>query len=62
MIDPWLQPLPLIAILRGLTPGEAIASGFGIGSALYAPGRGVAEVAPRARAFAQAWAMLAQGR
>ncbi len=24
MIDPWLEPLPLVAILRGLTPGEAV--------------------------------------
>ncbi|MEP6899431.1 MAG: 2-dehydro-3-deoxy-6-phosphogalactonate aldolase [Rhodanobacter sp.] len=32
------------------------AAGFGIGSALYAPGRSVAEVADAARAFARAWA------
>ncbi|WP_374663594.1 2-dehydro-3-deoxy-6-phosphogalactonate aldolase [Ramlibacter sp.] len=32
------------------------ASGFGIGSALYKPGRAAAEVAVQARAFAQAWA------
>lgn len=27
MIDFWLQPLPLVAILRGLTPDEAVAIG-----------------------------------
>lgn len=34
---------------------RAGAAGFGIGSALYAPGRSVAEVADAARAFALAW-------
>jgi len=34
---------------------RAGAAGFGIGSALYAPGRSVAEVADAARAFAHAW-------
>jgi 2-dehydro-3-deoxyphosphogalactonate aldolase len=34
---------------------KAGASGFGIGSALYAPGRGVEAVAEAARAFARAW-------
>lgn len=44
----------------GITPDnmaayrDAGASGFGIGSALYAPGRGAAEVGERARAFARA--------
>jgi 2-dehydro-3-deoxyphosphogalactonate aldolase len=48
----------------GVAPGnmapfvEAGASGFGLGSALYKPGQGVAEVARNARAFAQAWAAL----
>lgn len=27
MIDSWLEPLPLVAILRGLTPDEAVAIG-----------------------------------
>jgi len=31
------------------------ASGFGLGSALYAPGLSAAEVAARAKAFVQAW-------
>ncbi|MEW9573455.1 2-dehydro-3-deoxy-6-phosphogalactonate aldolase [Rhodanobacter sp. Si-c] len=30
MLTPWLQPLPLVAILRGLTPGEAVATGRAI--------------------------------
>ena len=33
MITPWLQPLPLIAILRGLTPPEAVAVGEAIAGA-----------------------------
>lgn len=40
MIAPWLQPLPLIAILRGLTPPEAPA----IGGAIAAEGFRVLEV------------------
>ncbi len=31
------------------------AAGFGIGSALYAPGRSLDDTSQRARAFAQAW-------
>jgi 2-dehydro-3-deoxyphosphogalactonate aldolase len=27
MLKPWLEPLPLVAILRGLTPDEAVATG-----------------------------------
>jgi len=30
MLTPWLTPLPLVAILRGLTPGEAVATGRAI--------------------------------
>jgi 2-dehydro-3-deoxyphosphogalactonate aldolase len=30
MIDTWLKPLPLVAILRGLTPEEAMATAEGI--------------------------------
>lgn len=37
------------------------ASGFGIGSSLYAPARDAAEVGRRAQAFAQAWESLQQG-
>ncbi|EIL96401.1 hypothetical protein UU5_07089, partial [Rhodanobacter sp. 115] len=33
-------------------------AGFGIGSALYAHGRGLDDTASRARAFAQAWHSL----
>ncbi|HEX7760954.1 MAG TPA: 2-dehydro-3-deoxy-6-phosphogalactonate aldolase [Caulobacteraceae bacterium] len=36
------------------------AAGFGLGSALYRPGRSPAEVGQAARAFALAWANLAQ--
>ena len=45
----------------GITPERmaayrsAGAAGFGIGSALYAPGTPAAEVARRARAFIDAW-------
>ncbi|WP_426688326.1 2-dehydro-3-deoxy-6-phosphogalactonate aldolase [Rhodanobacter ginsengiterrae] len=67
VIKAWCAVLPPgLALLPvgGVTPDNmgpyvtAGASGFGIGSALYAPGRAVAEVASRARAFAQAWAAL----
>lgn len=70
MIKAWRAVLPReLALLPvgGITPEgmapyvAAGANGFGIGSALYAPGRKVAEVARRAQAFAQAWASLAQG-
>ncbi|MBD8872760.1 2-dehydro-3-deoxy-6-phosphogalactonate aldolase [Rhodanobacter sp. DHB23] len=30
MLTPWLQPLPLVAILRGLVPDEAVATGRAI--------------------------------
>lgn len=49
----------------GITPTTmqpflaAGAAGFGLGSALYAPGMTVAEVAARARAFTAAWAARA---
>ena len=48
----------------GITPGtmavyrQAGAAGFGLGSALYAPGMGADDVAQRARAFVQAWRTL----
>lgn len=48
----------------GITPGtmavyrQAGAAGFGLGSALYAPGMGADDVAQRARAFVQAWRAL----
>jgi len=37
---------------------QAGAAGFGLGSALYAPGMAAAEVGQRARAFVQAWCAL----
>lgn len=30
MLTPWLKPLPLVAILRGLTPDEAVATGHAL--------------------------------
>lgn len=30
MLKPWLEPLPLVAILRGLAPNEAVATGRAI--------------------------------
>ena len=30
MLTPWLTPLPLVAILRGLRPDEAVATGRAI--------------------------------
>lgn len=48
----------------GITPEsmaayrKAGAAGFGLGSALYAPGMTAADVAQRARAFAEAWRTL----
>ncbi|MDE2086357.1 MAG: 2-dehydro-3-deoxy-6-phosphogalactonate aldolase [Xanthomonadaceae bacterium] len=30
MLKPWLEPLPLVAILRGLAPNEAVAAGRAI--------------------------------
>ncbi|OOG36905.1 2-dehydro-3-deoxy-6-phosphogalactonate aldolase [Rhodanobacter sp. C06] len=33
MLTPWLHPLPLVAILRGLTPDEAVATGRAIAEA-----------------------------
>lgn len=70
VIKAWRAVLPRdLALLPvgGITPDNmatyvsAGANGFGIGSALYAPGREVADVSRRAVAFAQAWALLSQG-
>lgn len=70
VIKAWRAVLPRgLALLPvgGITPDNmgpsvtAGASGFGIGSALYAPGREAADVASRARAFAQAWTALKRG-
>lgn len=54
---------PTVALLPvgGITPEsmagyrQAGANGFGLGSALYAPGRSAADVAARAKAFVEAW-------
>ncbi|MFC5434963.1 2-dehydro-3-deoxy-6-phosphogalactonate aldolase [Rhodanobacter umsongensis] len=62
----WRAVLPAgvpVLPVGGIVPGNmapwvaAGAQGFGIGSALYAPGIDVGEVARRAHAFAQAWAV-----
>ncbi|RDS79445.1 2-dehydro-3-deoxy-6-phosphogalactonate aldolase [Dyella monticola] len=51
----------------GITPDTmapyiaAGAGGFGLGSALYTPGREASDVGRRARAFAQAWKTHSQG-
>jgi 2-dehydro-3-deoxyphosphogalactonate aldolase len=57
--------LPVLPV-GGITPDTmarwtaAGAQGFGIGSALYAPGTNAAEVARRAHAFAQAWSAISK--
>ena len=65
VVKAWRAVLPKdLALLPvgGVTPENmapyiaAGARGFGIGSALYAPGRSAAETGERARKFAQAWA------
>lgn len=64
VLKAWRSVLPRgIGLLPvgGITPErmaayrDAGATGFGIGSALYAPGASPAEVARRARAFIDAW-------
>ena len=68
-----MHGLPLVAILRGLKPGEAPAigaentkgwrdagaAGFGLGSSLYKPGDNAATVAEKAAAIFAAWKALA---
>ena len=70
MIKAWRAVLPPdlpVLPVGGISPDTmgpwiaAGASGFGIGSALYAPGRDAVEVGRRAQAFAQAWASLPHG-
>lgn len=64
VLKAWRSVLSADATLLpvgGITPERmadyvaAGADGFGIGSALYAPGRDAADTARRARAFAEAW-------
>jgi 2-dehydro-3-deoxyphosphogalactonate aldolase len=52
-----LKLLPVGGITPETMPAyrKAGAAGFGLGSALYAPGLSAAEVALRAKAFVQAW-------
>ncbi|MFC4763170.1 2-dehydro-3-deoxy-6-phosphogalactonate aldolase [Dyella koreensis] len=68
VVKAWRAVLPPeLALLPvgGITPDNmgpyvaAGARGFGIGSALFAPGRSVADTAERARAFATSWQELA---
>lgn len=70
VLKAWRAVLPRdLAVLPvgGITPETmtpyiaAGANGFGLGSALYAPGRDASDVARRARAFAQAWKTSSQG-
>ena len=65
VVKAWRAVLPQeLALLPvgGITPENmrpyvaAGVRGFGIGSALYAPGRSAAETGERAKAFARAWA------
>jgi 2-dehydro-3-deoxyphosphogalactonate aldolase len=67
VLKAWRAVLPKdIAVLPvgGIAPDNmapwlaAGAAGFGIGSSLYAPGRPAADVAARARDFAEAWRHL----
>jgi 2-dehydro-3-deoxyphosphogalactonate aldolase len=57
-----LPPNAALVPVGGITPDNmaayraAGASGFGLGSALYAPGRSAEQVHEKARAFVQAWA------
>nr|WP_295383072.1 2-dehydro-3-deoxy-6-phosphogalactonate aldolase [Pseudoxanthomonas sp.] len=64
VLKAWLSVLPRgtgVLPVGGITPErmaayrDAGAAGFGIGSALYAPGTPPAEVARRAHAFIDAW-------
>lgn len=63
VLPPDIDVLPV----GGITPAgmadyvRAGATGFGVGSALYKPGRGIREVAAAAQAFASAWHALASG-
>ncbi|HEY0661670.1 MAG TPA: 2-dehydro-3-deoxy-6-phosphogalactonate aldolase [Lysobacter sp.] len=64
VLKAWLSVLPkgtALLPVGGITPDrmavyrQAGAAGFGIGSALYAPGMDPLEVARRARAYVDAW-------
>ena len=64
VVKAWRAVLPKSTRLLpvgGITPDnmasfvDAGANGFGLGSALYQPGFGAADVAPRAKRFVEAW-------
>ncbi|HEX7326627.1 MAG TPA: 2-dehydro-3-deoxy-6-phosphogalactonate aldolase [Rhodanobacteraceae bacterium] len=68
VLHAWRAVLPHdVAVLPvgGITPAgmadfvKAGANGFGIGSALYKPGRSTADIAAAAQAFVTAWAAIA---
>jgi 2-dehydro-3-deoxyphosphogalactonate aldolase len=70
VLKAWRAVIPRdLAMLPvgGITPESmapyiaAGANGFGLGSALYAPGRSADDIGQRARAFAQAWKEGSQG-
>lgn len=67
VLKAWRAVLPRevpVLPVGGIAPGNmapwvaAGAAGFGIGSALYAPGRSLDDTTRRARDFAQAWHVL----
>ncbi len=67
VVKAWRAVLPkevALVPVGGVTPETmagyvaAGANGFGIGSDLYKPGRGAAEVGARAKDYAEAWARL----
>lgn len=67
VLKAWRAVLPLgtaVLPVGGITPHtmtdyvNAGAAGFGIGSALYAPGRAVADVTRRAKDFGRSWQAL----
>ncbi|MGE8321081.1 MAG: 2-dehydro-3-deoxy-6-phosphogalactonate aldolase [Comamonas sp.] len=71
VLKAWRAVIPAeIGLLPvgGITPAnmaaylQAGASGFGLGSALFKPGQGVAQIREQALAFQQRWAELAAGR
>ncbi|PTL85729.1 2-dehydro-3-deoxy-6-phosphogalactonate aldolase [Vitiosangium sp. GDMCC 1.1324] len=71
VIKAWRAVFPrqtLMIPVGGITPDNlatyaaAGADGFGLGSALYAPGRGAEDVSVRARAFVEAWRRAASSR
>jgi 2-dehydro-3-deoxyphosphogalactonate aldolase len=68
VVKAWRAVLPpdtLLLPVGGIKPDnmqafiEAGANGFGLGSALFAPGLAAAEIAANARRFAQAWRAIA---